>query len=1125
MTKLNRKDILFILFCILLFAGTFWYSESNFYRAFPEASINFNITKKVASANATNFLNKHIKIPDDYRSVTIFTFDNQVKVFVERTLGLKEANKIFGSKLKLWRWSTRWFCPLKKEEFTVEITPSGEVCSYTHLIKDETQGANLTSNQAYPIAKKFLENVTTIDLKSLDGPEIKTEKLANRTDHTFTWTKQNFHIGEGLYEYKIIIQGNKIGGFSQGLQPPENWIRSYSKLRSLNLSTGFIDVIFSLLTFIGLIVIFVLRIMSRDISWRLASVFAVVTFVLSILNSLNSIPNLLYNYETTESFSAFIVKTILQSSLNALVITAFIFFIVAAAESLYRAYFPSEIALINLFSWKSIRSKKFFIGIIIGYTMTGAFLAYQIIFYLIADRFGAWSPADIPYSDIMNTAFPWIAVLTIGFLPAVSEEFFFRAFSIPFFHKLFRFRFIAIIIPAVIWGFGHSGYPNQPFYIRGLEVSLAGIVIGILLLKYGILPLLVWHYTVDAGYTAMVLFHSNSNYFKIMAIFTTFIMLIPFIVALIAYLIKGAFSDPEDLKNSVIGTSTYKLKKIPKSISHKNKEYLPFNRRQIIIILFITVIIISLTFSFLKYEVFQKQDFSVSPMYVQEKADYILNKQGGKLSHYKSVIYIAHNFVKKEPDSVVENEDLSRFADNSDLMALTYILQHGGIQALKVILKKIPDPVWAIRYYQPEKKEEFRIFIDAKDGHVIRFTHLLAKNTSSAQLEESYALKTAQDFLTSERIDFKQFTLKSKERKKQKSRYDYSFIWEKNEPFVSEAHERIFFLIRGDRIGEYKRYVHIPENWVRNHLERNFIYYIRWSVKEIALLFFAMVALWGLYIGIVKRQIDWGTVFKWALFPTSLHFLSLINSFPVSFVHYNTAISYNTFLVLQLSGFVVSLLLHYVLFVLLFALIDIQIPLSKSGSVFNKQNSSRDAILITFTATGIAFLFKNIIDYLVILFPKFSVISSAFYKTSLALPLPILYEINQLTLILIIAIAFLAAFNKISSFLFNRNLYILFTGIILSLIFVPLDRVTQQEFLLSFSELAVSITIVLFLLKYLFKDNVIAYILTIITIFIIFVANDYFSFSNLFFRANGLLLIIMLLSIFIYPIRVAFGKR
>ncbi len=126
-------------------------------------------------------------------------------------------------------------------------------------------------------------------------------------------------------------------------------------------------------------------------------------------------------------------------------------------------------------------------------------------------------------------------------------------FSISFLDKLGLGRVLAVVIPAFIWGFGHSAYPNQPFYIRGLEVGLAGVLVGALMLRYGVVPLLVWHFTVDAIYTALLLLRSGNTYYVVSGAIASLILLLPLGVCLALYLRRGGFLPATGLSNGDAG--------------------------------------------------------------------------------------------------------------------------------------------------------------------------------------------------------------------------------------------------------------------------------------------------------------------------------------------------------------------------------------------------------------------------------------------------------------------------------------------------------------------------------------------------------------------------------------------
>src|SRR3989442_6099752 len=168
---------------------------------------------------------------------------------------------------------------------------------------------------------------------------------------------------------------------------------------------------------------------------------------------------------------------------------------------------------------------------------------------MVGSNFGVWAPQDLSYSDVVNTSFPWIAGVAIGVMAATSEEFLFRLFAIPFLEKMTGSRILAVILPAFFWSFLHSAYPQEPGYICGIEVGIIGVVAGIVMLRWGILATLIWHYTVDASLVGLLLIRSNSLYFKISGVVVGAAALAPLVFACIFYLTRGGFETGEDLLN------------------------------------------------------------------------------------------------------------------------------------------------------------------------------------------------------------------------------------------------------------------------------------------------------------------------------------------------------------------------------------------------------------------------------------------------------------------------------------------------------------------------------------------------------------------------------------------------
>ncbi|NOY60013.1 MAG: hypothetical protein GXO75_13940, partial [Calditrichaeota bacterium] len=189
-TKLNKKDFRIIVICILIAAVSLLFVIKYFYKAFPEASIDFKVTRVQSRAIAEAFLQKIHFDDKGYRHSVIFDYDNQAKTFLEKELGAEKANTLMGSTIRLWWWSNRWYKPLQKEEISVRITPRGDLIAFNHLIQEEAEGASLSADSARSIAVDFLTRTMGLKASDLEFVEETSQQRPKRMDHTFIWKKK-----------------------------------------------------------------------------------------------------------------------------------------------------------------------------------------------------------------------------------------------------------------------------------------------------------------------------------------------------------------------------------------------------------------------------------------------------------------------------------------------------------------------------------------------------------------------------------------------------------------------------------------------------------------------------------------------------------------------------------------------------------------------------------------------------------------------------------------------------------------------------------------------------------------------------------------------------------------------
>ncbi|HEV7501925.1 MAG TPA: CPBP family intramembrane glutamic endopeptidase, partial [Vicinamibacteria bacterium] len=512
---------------------------------------------------------------------------------------------------------------------------------------------------------------------------------------------------------------------------------------------------------------------------------------------------------------------------------------------------------------------------------------------VVAGHFGAWSPADVPYDDMLNTALPWATVLLIGFLPAVTEEGISRMFSISFLDRMGAGRVLAVVVPAFIWGFGHSNYPNQPFFIRGLEVGMAGVVMGFLMLRYGVVPLLVWHFTVDALYTALILLRSGNTYYVVSGAAAAGILLLPLAASLVMYARRGGFLPAAGLTNAdrgfVAEPSGLAVAAVPVPGVR------PLSRTVRGAAVAAVLVLLSSFFVSTGPEPPLAEDAIGRPA-AEALARRFLVANGVDPEPWTSVVYTGTGFTYDESLRQAKPQDNSGIPSFS-WDAARYVVAQGGPAAFrKLAERQLPLAYWVVRYFQPEKKEEWKVLIDARRARIVAFVNPASEDApAAAPVSDAAARRRALEVAARFGYPAAEYAVLEVGTETRPRRVDTTVVLQAKPAGVGEAHPRLTAVFHGPRMSSFLPSIQIPEGFMREQRKR--------SSSEVVLTSLRVVAggsLVGLAIILFLRRVKdhefrWRALGRPLLAAGLLGAAGLANSWPSIFRQYETEKPMNLF--------------------------------------------------------------------------------------------------------------------------------------------------------------------------------------------------------------------------------------
>ncbi len=851
-------------------------------KVFPSASIDLKVPKSQIQRLSDKWAQDLGYQTKGSIKSTEFSYDNEAKTFLESELSLEEANTLMKERIPVWFWSTRFCKEFQQEYIYVYLRPDGKLHHFYHWIENDRTVPTIPKDEALTLARNFVETKGGVSLSGWKMVIDQSITQLHRTDYSFVWEDQSAEWKGARIRTSTYVSGNVVTRFYHYLYEPETWERKFDTMRSYNRLLQNVASFFSLLISIASAFIFLWAFVAKQIHWRFALTCGGLMALLALLDSLNEFEISVANYGPEGSFQAYLISLAMNTLfkvVGSFFGTAILF---GTAEVAYRLFFRRHVAMESLFTIRALRSPQIIAALIVGYCAFGISLLWQMSYYLIGKKLGVWCPLEITNYQVLSAYVPAFSSIMIGIIAATNEEFTYRIIGLSLVQRLVRKFWIANLIQAMIWGFMHSGYPQQPPYARGVELTIAGLFYGWVLKRYGILACLIAHYLFDAMWGVVPLLTSPLPALQLSAVIAVipFALLILFALWLIRK--QGVFTDSRSISNAATRSkkATAPDKKLLAEIIAFHYKPLSVKVRVALGVLAIVLVIVSFTYHETKIGT------QAHPLTISHNQAIRLAQKHLQTHHYN-----------------LSGRKISAYLTSGMSSNLQYVYEKVGFKKTNQLALTVGTPyLWSVRFFRPMDPEEYRVMVDDR-GRIVGCELYEAEDTPGAKLPEQKAKELAEDFVIALCPEFAPIKFESAAEHKRKNRIDYTFTFSAPNFRVAEANHKAVATVVGDTVSGFSNYWDIPSAWLWKKEKRTTQDEVSQNIKSILYGVIGLLLLWFVYGVFRTGAIHWRPAIIGSALMSAFLIPEILNSWPQMNWYYQTTIPWTTFTTNKVLGY------------------------------------------------------------------------------------------------------------------------------------------------------------------------------------------------------------------------------
>ncbi len=482
---------------------------------------------------------------EGYRSAGRLTVTSS-QTYLESAFGVDRTQSWIRDRFRLVYYHIGFKKPGEPRALSVSIHPDGAVLAWNRMLEEDDPGPALEEEEARMLARQALIDGLGLDLTGWVEKTVAVTERPNRRDTSIILERLISEEPEFREQAQAVVAGDRVIFATRYVVTPGPARRAARAAEAPERAMQSIGFVLLGVAVVAGFWIFLTRL--RDGKVRLARSALMACFIFSCLLATwllqtgylfsqweplwpQWVSNLQYlgGRAQTETWMTLVLLALIGAG-DALDQESG----AGRADSLW-ALFRGKVLdpAVGLASYRG-----FLVGLVCGGVLTSGVLALQTV----AGAQIALQPRGF-FFYALNSASPAFSTLLFFLNVALLEELGYRFFAGAWLDRIQRYRWMAILVPAAIYGLTHTGLsflpPAEPFWGRAVVMTLVGCVWGWAFFRYDALTVVLSHWTADLFIFNWPRLSSGKTGLVIVAALTIAVPLVPAALSAVTRLFRS----------------------------------------------------------------------------------------------------------------------------------------------------------------------------------------------------------------------------------------------------------------------------------------------------------------------------------------------------------------------------------------------------------------------------------------------------------------------------------------------------------------------------------------------------------------------------------------------------------